>query len=83
MPVVDVDRVSVAYRTLRQLVADLRGMGLTNILTARSARPLSRPALSAAERAFRSDAKTGRTTETFELLHFAAWSPPEALEEEG
>ena len=83
MPVVDVDRARVAYRTLRQLVADLRGMGVTNVLTARSAKPLSRSALSAAERAFQSEAEEGRVTETFELLHFAAWSPPEPPAEEG
>ncbi len=78
MPVVDVDRVRVAYRGIRQLVADLRGMGATNALNARSRKPLTRQAFSAAERAFRSAAEDGRTTETFELLHFAAWTPQDS-----
>ena len=76
MPVVDVERVRVGYRSLRALVHDLRSMGATNILKSRSRGPLSRAALAAAERDF--EEKDGdRTVETFELLHFAAWSPPE------
>lgn len=74
MPVVDVERVPVAYRSFRQLVADLRGMGATNILTKRSLIPLTRQAFSAAQRDFESGGLP--VTETFELLHFAAWSPP-------
>jgi SAM-dependent methyltransferase len=74
MPVVDVDRVQVAYRDFRQLVSDLRGMGATNILSSRSRQPLDRAALAAAEEDFNS-ATGERTIETFELLHFAAWAP--------
>lgn len=74
MPVVDVDRVSVAYRSLKGLVDDLRGMGATNILSSRSRVPLGRGAFRAAEEDFRRD-EAGPTTETFEILHFAAWTP--------
>jgi NADH dehydrogenase [ubiquinone] 1 alpha subcomplex assembly factor 5 len=74
MPVVDIDRVSVAYRHLRALVADLRGMGATNILTARPRAGLTRAALAAAEENFGNDAVESRTIEQFELLHFAAWT---------
>jgi NADH dehydrogenase [ubiquinone] 1 alpha subcomplex assembly factor 5 len=75
MPVVDIDRVNVAYRDLRQLVGDLRSMGATNILKSRARRPLSRAALEAADREFAPGAGQSRITETFEILHFAAWSP--------
>lgn len=75
MPVVDVERVRVAYRGFRQLIADLRGMGVTNILNARSRVPMAREAFAAAIREFESGAVDSRTTETFELLHFAAWTP--------
>jgi SAM-dependent methyltransferase len=75
MPVVDVERVQVAYRGFRRLVADLRGMGATNILGARSRRPLGRAALAAAECDFAECSEDGRTDELFEILHFAAWSP--------
>lgn len=75
MPVVDVDRVQVTYASFRDLVRDLRAMGATNILSARSRRPLSRAAVAAAERHFESEAREGRSAERFELLHFAAWTP--------
>ena len=75
MSVVDVDRVKVAYRSLGDLIHDLRGMGATNVLTERSRRPLARAAFVAAEQQFMANPVEGRTIETFELLHFAAWTP--------
>jgi hypothetical protein len=75
MPVVDVDRVDVSYRSLADLVRDLRAMGASNILTARSRKPLTRAAATAAAEQFASESKDGRVTERFELLHFAAWTP--------
>lgn len=74
MPVVDVDRVRVSYRSLRDLVRDLRRMGATNVLSERSRRALTRASLAAAEREFMQSQQNGRTMETFELLHFAAWT---------
>ena len=76
-PVIDVDRVQASYESLDRLVEDLRGMAATNILSARSKRPLSRVARSAAADAFRAAGDGLRTLETFELLHFAAWTPPD------
>lgn len=76
MPVVDIERVRVAYRSFRRLLGDLRGMGATNILNARSRLPMNRAAFAAATREFESVGADSRTTETFELLHFAAWTPP-------
>jgi hypothetical protein len=75
MPVVDIDRVSVSYNGLWDLVRDLRAMGATNLLTARSRTPLSRAAAAAAVEQFASQAENGRVVERFELLHFAAWTP--------
>lgn len=77
MPVVDVDRVSVAYRNFDKLVEDLRGMAATNILSARSRRPLGRAARDAARAEFARQGANGVTRETFEILHFAAWTPSE------
>lgn len=74
-PVVDVDRVEVAYPSLGKLVVDLRAMGATNILTARSRRPLTRTAWSAASATFTTAGDGRRTLEIFEILHFAAWTP--------
>lgn len=75
MPVVDVDRVQASYESLARLVADLRRMGATSILNRRSRQPLLRHARAAAAAAFRSAGDASRTVETFEILHFAAWTP--------
>ena len=74
MPVIDVDRLPVSYESLDRLVSDLRHMGATNILHARSRTPLLRAARAAAEAGFRSAGDGSRTVETFEILHFAAWT---------
>ena len=71
IPVVDVERVPVAYRSFDRLVGDLRAMAANNLLRDRP-RPLTRQARDAAIRAFSDD--DGRTVETFEILHFAAWT---------
>lgn len=72
-PVVDVDRVQASYSSLARLVTDLRAMGASNILSVRP-RPLSPKQWEAAQQAFQGDSE--RVLETFELLHFAAWTPP-------
>jgi hypothetical protein len=75
MPVVDIDRVQVGYRSFERLVADLRASAGTNVLAARPRRGLSRAAREAATRCFAAAGDGSRTTETFEILHFAAWCP--------
>lgn len=75
MPVVDVDRVQASYRNLPSLVADLRAMGATNILTQRDRTPIGRRAYAAACETFAAAGHKDRTAETFEILHFAAWTP--------
>ena len=75
MPVVDVDRVQASYRSLPALVADLRAMGATNILAQRARTPISPRAYAAACESFAAAGDEGRTVETFEILHFAAWTP--------
>lgn len=77
MPVVDVDRAAISYRSLSRLVADLRAMGATNVLRQRG-RPLSRPAREAAIHAFAAAGNGERTAESVEILHFAAWTPAQA-----
>ena len=72
-PVIDVDRIHVAYSDLDRLVGDLRAMGCTNVLVERSRRPIMRRGLRAARAAFHETG--GPVIERFELLHFAAWSP--------
>ena len=73
-PIVDVDRVQASYASLDRLVVDLRAMGATNILRSR-APSLSRTQRDAAGRTFADAGNGGRTTETFEIIHFAARTP--------
>lgn len=75
-PVVDVDRVPVSYASLDRLVADLRSMGASNVLTARP-RFIGKAARAAAIDAFAAAGDGDRTVETFEILHFAAWTAQE------
>lgn len=72
-PVVDVDRVPVSYPSLERLIGDLRAMGATNVLFGRP-RFIGKAARSAAIQAFAQAGDRSRTTETFEILHFAAWT---------
>jgi hypothetical protein len=74
MPVIDVDRVRVRYRSLSDLVADLRAMGSSSQLAER-APPLSKGAFRRAAEAFLALGDGHRTEETIEILHFLAWSP--------
>jgi len=73
-PVVDVDRVEVSYPSLARLIADLRAMAATNTLRSRP-QALTRAQFGAAARAFAEAGDGSRTTELFEILHFAAWTP--------
>ncbi len=76
-PVHDIDRVTVKYDSLRALVQDLRAMAATNILAGRSRISLNRAAFLAAAEKFELAGDSGRTAETFEILHFAAWTATE------
>jgi NADH dehydrogenase [ubiquinone] 1 alpha subcomplex assembly factor 5 len=78
MPVVEVDSVAVRYASLFDLVRDLRRMAATNLLLQRPRRSLSRAAVRAAAAHFRAAGRDERTAETFQLLHFAAWTPAES-----
>lgn len=75
MPVVDIDRVPVSYRALPALISDLRAMGATNILAQRQRAAIGRAAYIAACDSFAAAGDGTRTIETFEILHFAAWTP--------
>ena len=73
-PVIEVDRVDVRYSSLDRLIADLRSMGCTNILTQRLRRPLTRQQIEIARRTFIDNGT--HAVERFELIHFTGWAPP-------
>jgi len=76
LQVADSGTVEVRFSSLARLVRDLRAMGATNILRARSLRPIGRSGLAAAIADFNSKAdKDGKTIERFEIIYLTGWSP--------
>ena len=76
LPVVDFDRFTVRYRSLRTLVEDLRDLGLTNALASRDGGWFGKGAL---ERiAARYPAEDGKFPATFEVLWLTGWAPHES-----
>ena len=73
MPVVDVDRLSLRYSSMTDLVRDLRQMSATSVLAERAG-PLSRLAALRAGTEFERLGIDGRTEEQVEILHFLGWS---------
>jgi NADH dehydrogenase [ubiquinone] 1 alpha subcomplex assembly factor 5 len=82
-PVVDVDRVDVSYACLSDLVRDLRRMAASNLLCSRSKRPLPRKAAAAAAAFFAPGPGETKAVERFDILHFAAWTPPQGPAAQG
>lgn len=75
LPVVDVERMQLGYRTIDALIADLRGAALTNMLAGAQHR-LTRRQWSIAQASFAANSDdSGRTVETMRLMHFSGWAP--------
>ncbi len=73
LPVIDVDRLTIAYRRLSSLIRDLRAGALTNVLVGR-VEPLSRGAWQAAQQHF--DSPDGEVApESIAIIHFSGWAP--------
>jgi SAM-dependent methyltransferase len=79
LPVADVDRLTVRYPSALALMAELKTMGLSNALTERRRRLVTRRLLGRAaaiyEEAY-SD-PDGRVRATFEFVTLTAWAPAE------
>jgi SAM-dependent methyltransferase len=76
LPVADSVGIEVRFPHLFGLIADLRRMGATNILGARSLRPIGRAGLAAAAADFASKAEPdGKTVEYFDIIHLSGWAP--------
>lgn len=70
---VDSHTLTVRYRSLRTLVADLRDQGLGSALADRAA-PLGKAALARAEATFAARAEAdGKVSERFEIVTLTAW----------
>jgi SAM-dependent methyltransferase len=79
LPVTDADIFTVTYLSMFELMHDIRGMGASNMLTARSRKPLRRDTLFRAAELYaqRYPADGGRIRATFEIIHMSGWSPHE------
>jgi SAM-dependent methyltransferase len=76
LPVVDCHGLDVRFGSFGSLVEDLRAMGATNVLAARSTRPIGRIGLVAAMADFAANADAdGKTAERFEIVHMLGWAP--------
>ncbi|PYE33699.1 hypothetical protein C8J35_10417 [Rhizobium sp. PP-F2F-G38] len=80
LPVTDTETYTVRYASLFALMKDLRAMGMTNTLIARSRKPLSRAVfLRAAELyAERFSDPDGRIRATFSVIYLSGWAPHES-----
>ncbi len=75
LPVVDVERMALAYRSIDALVGDLRGAALTN-LVADDMHRFTRDQWAAARAAFAGASDDAdRTIESLRLMHFSGWAP--------
>jgi SAM-dependent methyltransferase len=80
LPVVDSDSIAVTYADPFRLMADLRGMGETNAVAARSRSPSRRALFLDAAARYRDahgDAQ-GRVPATFQVVYLTAWAPHES-----
>jgi len=80
LPVTDSETITVRYANIFGLMADLRAMGATNVLTQRLRRPTRRALfLRAAEiYAERHADADGRLRATFEFIWLSGWVPHES-----
>ncbi|WP_037388495.1 class I SAM-dependent methyltransferase [Sinorhizobium americanum] len=80
LPVADTETYTVRYDSLLGLLKDLRAMGMTNPLKARSRRPMPRRFfLRAAEiYAERFSDPDGRVRATFSIIYVSGWAPHES-----
>jgi NADH dehydrogenase [ubiquinone] 1 alpha subcomplex assembly factor 5 len=77
LPVVDSETVTVTYASPLALMREIRGMGASNMLSARTRRPVTRGLLARACEVYaqRFAAADGRVPATFEILTLTAWAP--------
>jgi SAM-dependent methyltransferase len=80
LPVVDLDRTIVRYPDAIALIHEIRSLGLSNVMTGRSRKPVTRnllgEAISIYQQKFSDD--DGRIRATIEVAWATAWSPHES-----
>ncbi|MCB1521913.1 MAG: methyltransferase domain-containing protein [Hyphomicrobiaceae bacterium] len=77
LPVVDSERVTVAYASPLALMREIKAMGASNMLTQRRRAPVRRDVLARAAQIYeqRHARGDGRVLATFEIMTITAWAP--------
>ncbi|MCR4267952.1 methyltransferase domain-containing protein [Nitratireductor sp. ZSWI3] len=77
LPVADIESLTVRYATMFDLMRDLRAMGATNALQARSLRPATRALFLRAAQIYaeRFSDPDGRIRATFNFVWMSGWAP--------
>jgi SAM-dependent methyltransferase len=80
LPVTDSESITVRYADMFRLIADLRAMGATNVLTARSKRFTKKAVMIRAAEIYakRFADADGRIRATFEIIWLSGWAPHES-----
>jgi NADH dehydrogenase [ubiquinone] 1 alpha subcomplex assembly factor 5 len=80
LPVVDTDRLTIAYSDPWKLLEDLRGAGETNAVKARRRVPATRALIAEAMRLYRAhfEEADGRVPATVEVIYLTGWSPSDS-----
>ncbi len=80
LPVTDVERLTVRYSSPFTLMAELRRMGATNVLTERRRKPLKRATLARMAEIYaqRFSDCDGKVRATFEVIWLSGWAPHES-----
>lgn len=79
LPVIDSEIVTVTYPNMRKLLHDLRGMGESNAILARSKQFAPRALFDAAEDYYKAHySEDGKLIATFEIIFLAGWAPHES-----
>ena len=77
LPVTDIENVTVRYDNMFALMADIRAMGMANILTGRSRKPVSRRFFIRAAEIYaeRFSDPDGRIRASFSFIWMSGWAP--------
>jgi NADH dehydrogenase [ubiquinone] 1 alpha subcomplex assembly factor 5 len=77
LPVIDGDRVTASYPDILKQMRDLRGMGETNAVRARTGRPVHRAVIARADETYRRRFGDGdrRLPASFQIIYLTAWAP--------
>lgn len=77
LPVTDRDLLTVRYSSCRDLMNDLRAMGASNALQARSRQPVSRRYFERVEELYHAQFadEDGRLRASFEVIYLLGWAP--------